>query len=169
MNKSELVFYDNYPSIAYAPKEGVICRVNKDEEFIRKLIPDENGMLSIFVLERNAFTNRKAINLAYEIFYNKVIPEGYLVYPKDADKNNIKANNLGLMSKQEYAKYKDAIDNVLNEKLKLTFSAGKYKVRYKHLGRTKVRKFEDNASAVAFKKKIYLESIKMISKFFVNG
>ncbi len=169
MNKSDLVFYDNYPSIAYAPKDGYICRVNKDKEYIRKLIPDENGMLNIFVLERDAFTNRKAINLAYEIFYNKSIPDEYLVYPKDADENNIKANNLGLMSKQEYVKYKDAIDNVLNEKLKLTFSAGKYKVRYKHLGRTKVKKFDEAASATAFKKQVYLESIKMISKFFVNG
>jgi hypothetical protein len=169
MNKSDLVFYDNYPSIAYAPKEGVICRVNKDKEFIRKLIPDENGMLNIFALERDAFTNRKAINLAYEIFNKKAVPEGYLVYPKDADENNIKANNLGLMSKQEYVKYKDAIDNVLNEKLKLTFGAGKHKVRYKHLGRTKVKKFDDATSANTFKKQVYLESIKMISKFFVNG
>lgn len=69
---NDLVFYDNYPSIAYAPKDGYICRVNKDKEFIRKLIPDENGMLNIFVLDMDAFTNRKAINLAYEIFNKRL-------------------------------------------------------------------------------------------------
>lgn len=73
------------------------------------------------------------------------------------------------MSKEEYVKYKDAIDNVFKDKLKLTYASGKYKVRYKHLGRTKVKKFEDSVSANAFKKKVYLESIKMISKFFVNS
>jgi len=163
-----LIYYNNYPSIAYEPREGYICRINKDKEFLRKLIPDINGMLNIFVLDKDGFTNRKAINLAYEIFNSKPIPEGFLVYPKDADENNLRANNLGLISKEEYTKYKDAIDNVLKEKLKLTFGAGKYKVQYKHLGRTKVKKFEDSTSANAFKKKIYLESVKMISKFFVN-
>lgn len=167
--QSDLVFYDNYPSIAYAPKDGYICRVNKDKEFIRKLIPDENGMLNIFVLDKDGFTNRKAINLAYEIFNNKPIPEGYLVYHKDADENNLRANNLGLISKEEYTRYKDAIENIINEKLRLTFGAGKYKVRYKHLGRTKVKKFDDATSANAFKKQVYLESIKLISKFFVNN
>lgn len=169
MQNSDLNFYDNYPSIAYAPREGYICRINKDKEFLRRLIPDDNGMLNIFVLDKDSFTNRKAINLAFELFNNRPIPEGYLVYPKDTDDTNLKANNLGLISREDYVKYKDAIDNVVNEKLKLTFGAGKYKVRYKHLGRTKVKKFEDSVSASNFRKKVYLESIKMISKFFVNG
>lgn len=163
-----LVFYEKYPAIAYEFREGYICRVDKDKQFIRKLIPDINGMLNIFVAEKNTYTNRKAINLAYELLNNKPVPEGYLVYPKDADAENIKANNLGLISKEEYTKYKDAIENIINERLKVQYSSGRYKVRYKHLGRTKNKKFDDLISATEFKKQVYLESIKMIGKFFIS-
>lgn len=164
-----LIFYESYPYIAYEAREGYLCRVSKDKSFIRKLIPDINGMLNIFVQEKESFTNRKAINLAFEVFNGKPVPEGFLVYPKDADENNLRVNNLGLISKEEYTRYKDAIENIINEKLRLTFGAGKYKVRYKHLGRTKVKKFDDATSANVFKKQVYLESIKLISKFFVNN
>lgn len=166
--KQDMLYYSNYPGIAYVPKDGYICRVDSDKEFIRKLIPDINLMLNIFVKEKNSFTNRKAINLSYEILHSKPVPEGYLVYPKDADPENLRANNLGLMSKADHIKYKDAIDNIINDKLKMQYSQGKYKVRYKEAGRTKTKKFDDVITATVFKKQVYLDSARLLAKFYIN-
>lgn len=166
---NNLVFYDNYPCIAYSPSGGYLCRVSKEGEFIRKLIPSPTGMINVFVADKGSFTNRKAVNVAYEILNKGPIPEGYLVYHKDADESNIKANNIALIYKQDYVTYKDAIDNIINDRLRLYYSKGLHCVRYKYMGRTKVKKFDDLVSASAFRKDIYLESIKLIGRFYING
>lgn len=165
-----LLYSKNYPAIAYEAADGYICRTNHDGSFLRKLIPNENLMISIFVAELGKFTNRKQANIAWEILNKKSIPEGFVVYFKDMQPDNIKAHNLGLITKKDNVKIRDALQN-LQSVLKITTDskkAGCYKVRYKLHGRTLFAKFEDDIAAKQFKRKIQLESTKVLSQYFVT-
>lgn len=168
MSEIKLLTNDKFPYIAYEPNDGFICRVDPEtKQFIRKMIPDDNGVINLFV-DGVGYTKRKAIYIAYEVFNKHQVSDDCILYFKDTDLTNIKIYNIGVMSKADYSKYKDCFDNIINKRLRLTFAKGKHVVKYKLDGKMVSKSFDDSVIATRFKRSIYLDNIRVISNYYVN-
>ncbi len=164
---NHLLHNPEYPQISYCKIEGIVYRINPDGSIKRRMFPDDVNMIAIYVKSSGKFTRRKQNFLAWEILNNKPVPEGLIIYPKDMDYSNIKGNNLGICSKEEYSTLKDALNNI-QYVLKIICTELFYKVRYKVKGRTCFKKFHYEGTAKKFEKDIRLASTRLLNKYFVN-
>ena len=101
--------------ITYNALEGTF-KLLRDGLEHRDIYPNENGYLLYSYNKKLRYI--RACVIAYEIFNSCVIPSNHKILFKDLDMTNLKANNLGLVSNEEYKEAMQALRNLANIKLK---------------------------------------------------
>lgn len=177
MIKQNHILYDNkrlllcntYPTTAYDPASGFFYRLDSTNQVTRKLLPDEDGFILVY-LSSGTKTKRRPLKLAWEIVNNKSLPDGYVVYPKNMNPEDLTAFNLGVLPKEEYKKLKDSIHN-LEGALKLKPDPAKPHgviLFYYENGRRVKHHFDDIVIAKKEKNKLLIECTKYVSKYSVT-
>jgi len=101
--------------ITYDPIQGSFM-LKKEGCELREVYPNDNGYI-LYGHEKKLRYVRACV-IAYEIFNSCVIPSNHKILFKDLDMTNLKANNLGLVSAEEYKEATQALRNLSNIKLK---------------------------------------------------
>ena len=177
MIKQNHILYDNkrlllcntYPTTAYDPASGFFYRLDSTNQVTRKLLPDEDGFILVY-LSSGTKTKRRPLKLAWEIVNNKLLPDGYVVYPKNMNPEDLTAFNLGALHKEEYKKLKDSVQN-LEGALKLKPDPDKPHgviLMYYSNGRRIKQYFEDIVTAKREKNKILVYCAKLVSKYTIT-
>jgi len=164
-----LIVFENYPTTAYDPQNGLFYRVGADNQIIRQLLTDEDGFVLVY-LKNNTKTKRRPLKLAWEIVNLKLLPNDFLVYPKNMDDTDYSAFNLCAISKTEHKKLKDSIQN-LEGALKLKPDPNKPHgviLMYFNNGRRVKQYFDDIVTAKQAKQKIAVECTKFVSKYSIT-
>lgn len=165
-----LISNNLYHNTYYEPTTGSFYR--KENEAVPnyyKVFPDELKRIQVAFTANRKYTYKGAANLAWE-FINGPIPEGYVLYFKNMDKEDLRANNLGIVTKDEYKKIKDALYN-LQGSLKIIPDKKEvytYKVKYKENGYNKIRSFQDCIAAKKFHKEVMLKSVRELGKYAIT-
>ena len=166
-----LLHYACYPQVAYEPRSGLFCRINKDSSLGDILELRDNNMLGVTYVDpisgKRKSTNRKAAMLAWEFINQKPWPKDHCLLFKDLCPDNLSAFNITLIPKDQYQQIKDAVDN-LNGTLRIQpdqREAYKYKVRYKIKGLTSYKYFWDITEANRFKKLVLIKSTRVLNRF----
>lgn len=161
--------YSKYPGCAYDPTEGTFFRISVNNSYDRKLIPDDLGNISYFCYFKKKPVKKRAATLAWEIFNTKDVPEHHQIYFKDLDSSNLKANNLGLIKKEDYKLLQDSLEN-LDGGIRLQShptDAYVYYVKFRAKGRVQQVLCHDIAKALKLKRDILVKSSRAISRFVI--
>ena len=123
----------------------------------------------IFVRKQNGkATHKNTLVLAWEITNKRTLPEGYIVYAKDMNQENLKANNLGIITRVEYKLLRDAIANVKGALKFSVQSSGKFYVKYREDNRIKTKRFSCEETAKEFKQEILRANTMLLAKYHVS-
>ena len=163
--EEQLLHYDIYSNIAYSPSSGSFWRLSN--KGIYMTFPDDCNM--VFVkMNTGKPTNKKVHILAWEITNKKQLPEGYIVYAKDMNQENLCANNLGIILRAEYKLLRDAIANVKGALKFSVQSSGKFYVRYREDNRINTKKFSCEETAKEFKQQVLTQNTMLLAKYHVS-
>lgn len=168
MEDRKIITNPKYPDVAYKPSTGQFFRL-RNNICTREIFASEQGSIWVFNLEGKK-TTRKAEYLAMEFILGKEIEQDQVVFFKNFDKQDYRAFNLLLLSKQEYALLKDAVDNIdgaLRIKPDKQNAYGSV-LFYKHRGRLVKQPYADVVSATKAKRQILLHSTMLLSSFMLT-
>ena len=161
----KLLTAPNLTNIAYDPSNGALYRVNTEDNnisIIRRLLPDEDGYIFCSTTEGKQ-VKRKAHNLCWYIA-NGDIPEGYFVLQVLQD--NLRLDNLKLVTKEEYLKYKDAEYNLSNNILIVPEPKHTFAVKYMDKGKVISAKGFSYKDALVVRQYILQKSREEIDRYF---
>jgi hypothetical protein len=149
---SNIITNDEYYNLGYDPINGSFWRIKKEESsitVIRKLIPNENNMLSCLILgaEGIYLSNRKASIAAWSI--SNGVTDGIVMLRHE---NDYRLSNLYLLTKSEYVMYRSAVYNSRNARI--TYYGEKYRVNYRVMNKSRYETFEDEETAKVFRREI---------------
>lgn len=159
-----------YPGISYETTTGNFFKLKKDLSIERQVLPDYEG----FIIYKCSFTSKlikkRAYILAYEILNDKLLDKNLQIYFKDLNPNNLCANNINTVSKIEYKKIKDSLDN-LNGFMKILphkVNAFMYVLKFKINSKTRYLVCQDIVHAHKLRRLLTLKALKILSKYFIN-
>ena len=129
-------------------------------------MPNSDMNLVYLCPVKGKLVKRKAARIAWEILHNSS-SDGMYVIHRDLDESNLRGSNLVLVPKEEYSKIKDALLNIRGavRVYKCKSDAFSYIVQFKMQGRTHRHRCEDVVTALRFKKKAILLSLKYVGKY----
>lgn len=165
------IISDQYPGLMYVFSTGQFYRLSDNPENTRRIFPDENGLLNYYCFKEKKSIKKKAITLAWELLNCKSLPNNSINYFKDLNPENYKGSNIGLISKVNYKKLKDALYN-LEHGVKLIPHKSDmfvYILKFKSEGKLVQTTFHDISLALKMKRKVILRSSKIITKWVVSG
>lgn len=165
-----LISNPNYLHTHYDPLTGLFYRTEPDGTGLRQVFPADQRRISARLASTGKYTFKGLGSLAWEFIHGSCIPEGYLVYYKNLDKDDVSASNLGIISKEDNKRVNDAIAN-LEGSLKIVPDEREvytYKVKYKEDGKFKIKAFQDCIAAKAFHKEIMNRSVRLLGKYAVS-
>ena len=163
-----------HPGIAYDYQNGKLFRLKIDKsngntQIDRQLLPNEDGIVQYRCCILQKTVKKRVITLIWEIIHDKTLENG-IVYLKDNQNDNLKANNIGFVSEPEYAMIKDAVWNT-NGGIKIErhhSEAFSYIVKFKKNGREATRLCHDIVFAMKMKRKLLHRSMKVLSKYIIT-
>ncbi len=170
----QLIVSKIHPGVAYDYLNGKLYRlkVHKTTGKVvhdRLLLPSDEGFIQFRCYLLHKSVKKRAITLIWEILHEKQIDEG-IAYFKDNDSTNLKANNIGFVSKSDYALIRDAVQNT-NGGIRIErhpSEAFSYVVKYKRKGREASRLCHDIVFAMKMKRKLLHRSMKVLSKYVIT-
>ena len=163
--QEQLLHFPEYNNIAYAPNSGSFWRLSPKGTYMT--FPNIDNMIFVRMQDGKA-THKKVHILAWEITNKRKLPEGYIVYAKDMNQENLKANNLGVIPRVEYKLLRDAIANVKGALKFSVQSSGKFYVKYREDNRIKTKKFSCEETAKEFKQEILRSNTMLLAKYHVS-
>jgi hypothetical protein len=162
--------HEKYPGLLYDHIQGSFWRLKLDSvgnlQQDRRLFPNEEGNISYFCAATRKPVKRKASVLAWEILYNCSARDLYILH-RDLDESNLKGSNLFALNRKEYIRYKDCLSNVQGA-IRLhphPTDAFSYIVYHRRGNKLKQNTFKDIVSALRFKKKMLLFSLKVLGRY----
>lgn len=121
-----------------------------------------------------AFTQKqikkKASTFLYEFFSGK-LSDDQVVYFRDLNSNNFVPENVSAISKTEYKKLKDSIENI-NGAIKITAhnsNAYMYIIRFKNEGKTVKYVCQDIIQAHKIRRIVLYKSTKILNRYIVTS
>lgn len=163
-----------YPGVAYDPDSGKFYKLFTNESSTvvsveREIILDDflNIIYKCFYTKKKI--KKKAEILAWEIMHGPV-PENSLLYFKNFNKEDIRASNIGCMTKDEYRSIKDQLDN-LHGAIQMKphpFNAFMYRIEYKYNGKIKHKVVHDITAAFRLKKILLLRAKRILGKYYTS-
>lgn len=134
----------------------------------KRLIPDEDNNI-VFTLDSIKY-KIKYTKLIWYIVYNTEVDNTHIIWHKDLDTSNYKLNNLCLITKEEYKKIQEALQN-LSGILKIKphkSDAFTYVLEYKEQGRIRKENIEDVSLAAKKLKKLKFKYTKLVSRYVLT-
>lgn len=165
-----MIIHEKYPGLLYDHAQGSFWRLKQDSvgnlQQDRRLFPNQEGNISYFCASTRKPVKRKASVLAWEILYNSSAKDLYILH-RDLDESNLKGSNLFALTRKEYIRFKDCLLNVQGAiKMQAHHSdAFTYIVYHRRGNKLKQNTFKDVVSALRFKKKMLLFSLKVLGKY----
>ena len=169
-HQTDKIISDRYPGLMYLFLSGHFYRLSDNPEKTRRIFPDENGLLNYYCFKEKKSIKKKAITLAWELLNSKKLPSNSINYFKDLNPENYKGSNIGIISKANYKKLKDALYN-LEHGVKLIphkTDAFVYILKYKSDGKLLQTTFHDISTALKMKRRIIFKSSKTVTKWVVS-
>lgn len=160
----------NYTDTFYDPLTGTFWRQEKITRNIRQVPLDDLRRITVASAITGKYTHKGAGQLAWEFISGSPVPEVYVIYFKNLDNEDFTAGNIGIISKVDFKKVKDAMYN-LQGSLKIipdTREVYTYKVKYKEGGVNKIKCFQDCIAAKKFHKEVLLRSVRELGKYAIT-
>lgn len=133
----------NYPNITYDPESGTVYRSYKSTDNLRKILPD--GQYFLYAKNPQGRLLRRKAHIMCWMIANGEIPEDHYVIQAVPD--DLRLDNLKLITKEEYIKYTDAEYNLSNISIKSESRLYTYCLRFMQQGKlAKVKGLEYNAA-----------------------
>lgn len=169
MDNTYLLYCSNYKGLAYDYGNGYFYRLKQfgqSKVVDRRLIPSEDGNVSYFCFFDKKPVKKKALIIVWEMLQNS-LDDDCVLYHKDLDTKNYKASNVGCINRKDYRQFKDALHNVQGGiKLKAADTdAFSHIVSYKKNGTNRKKKCLDIVTALRFKRRLLLISLKILGKY----
>lgn len=136
----------------------------------RRLIPDDTLSLTIYDPATRKKRKLKADKLAWMLFHQKELPEGYKLFHKDLNEQNFAGYNLWAIKKEAFHEVTEALNN-LEKYLKLQIHDRdmlKWVVHYKKGFAEKRETFDDLDAARVRYQDLRFEYVKIINKFSLS-
>lgn len=163
-----LLSNNNYICTFYEPFTGNFYRKEQSGNFRQVQLHERR--VNVIQASTGKYTWKGAGNLAWEFITCKAVPEGYLIYFKNSDKEDFRSENLGIIHKNELKALRDAMFNmqgylrILPDKKEVYT----YKVKYKSEGMIKYKSFQDCIAAKDFYNEIKTKSVRELGKYAVT-
>ncbi len=112
----------------------------------------------------------KANRIAWEIFNNKELPDGFVLYHKNLDEKDIRINNIAAVPRATYAIINEALDNLDKDlKLKAHPDVPHYLIlQWREDTRLKVKVIQDIVEARKQYRKLLIKYTKILSKYLIT-
>ena len=152
----------DYPNIAYDPESGTVYRTYKFSRNFRKILPD--GQYFLYAKNPQGRLLRRKAHIMCWMIANGEIPDDHYVIQAVPD--DLRLDNLKLITKEEYIKYTDAEYNLSNISIKSESRLYTYCLRIMQQGKlAKDKGLEYNAalklkSYLAGEARAYIDSFK---------
>ena len=174
MHETVKICKNIHPGLGYDYKFGVFWRLKESPTGLvpsHLLFPNAEGLLQYFCVADKKNKKHVPLRAAYEIFNETRLTVQQVVYPKDLDDGNWKADNLGMITREEYAKLRDALYNITNDVSvhphpKHTYT---YIVGWKEKGRIRTKTVHDVTKVQQIRRIIRMKSSKTLSKYVVSA
>ena len=163
-----MLTYSTYPGLMYDPSNGHFWKLRYEGSDLvqdRRLIVMEEHVSYFCPVQRKP-VRKKAAKVAWEILHRIPLSDLTVIH-RNFNKDDFRASNLCAISKLDYKQYKDALMNVsgtvrLKSCPKDAFS---YIVQYKKDSKIVQHRCLDIVMALRFKKKVLLQSMKILGKY----
>ena len=164
-----LINNQNYSATHYEPSTGTFWRLSKAfNDYIPIQLHDRR--VNVIQTSTGRYTWKGAGNLAWEYITGSPLPKGFLIYFKNLDNEDFRAENLGIIHRSELRSLKAAMLNVKGS-LRIipnTKEVYTYKVRWKEPGVFKQKCFQDWIAANDFYNFIMQKCVKELGKYAVT-
>lgn len=157
----------NYLDTHYEPLTGNFYRCTATGFNLLQL---HERRVNVTLTSTGKYTWKGAGNLAWEFITSEPIPEGFLIYYKNLDKEDFRSENLGVIHKEELKSLRDAMLNVQGH-LRIIPDKKEvytYKVRWKEAGIIKLKCFQDCIAAKDFYTEVKNRSVRVLGKYAVT-
>ena len=165
-----LITNPKYLDTLYEPETGLFWRNDISSSILPKPLQLHDRRVSVCLSSTGKYTWKGAGNLAWEFITSEPVPEGFLIYYKNLDKEDFRSENLGVIHKEELKSLRDAMLNVQGH-LKIIPDKKEvytYKVRYKESGIIKLKCFQDCIAAKDFYTEVKNRSVRVLGKYAVT-
>lgn len=162
--------HEKYPGLLYDHLQGHFWRLKVDSvgnlQQDRRLFPNEEGNIGYFCAVTRKPVKKKASVLAWEFLYDYLPRDLYILY-KDLDESNLKGSNLFALNRKDYIRFKDCLANVQGAIRMQAHPSDAFShiVYHRRGNKLKQNTFKDIVSALRFKKKMLLFSLKVLGKY----
>lgn len=162
--------HEKYPGLLYDHVQGSFWRLKQDSvgnlQQDRRLFPNEEGNISYFCACTRKPVKRNASVLAWEILHNSSAKDLYVLH-RDLDKSNLKGSNLFSLNRKDYIRFRDCLSNVQGAIRMQAHHTDAFShiVFHRRGNKLKQNTFKDVVSALKFKKKMLLFSLKVLGKY----
>jgi len=167
-----LLYSSTFPNIAYDLLNGTFWRIDRKTKATTRELPlDDSMRVPCWSALTGKNTNRKGAILAWEMLNGKELPPEHVVYFKNLNEEDLRGYNLGAVTKLEYTKIRDALQN-LKGYAKLIPHATEvysYKVRFKQGGFSTHQSFHDITAAKNFHRMLVINSTVLLNRYLVSA
>ena len=159
-----------YPGLIYDERKGTIHRRNSEGNICRRLLPNDEQIISYYDVYLKRQIKRKAIRLIYEIKHNRKLRPDEHLYFKDLDDTNLKYTNIGVLDNSQFMEFNDAYRNINGSLCLVNSSTEPYVVTLKYYKRNELKsvKYHDIVIALREKQLILHRSLKILNKYVVS-
>lgn len=157
-----LLNHSEYPTLLYDPKLGVF--LSKDTQ--RNYQVSAEGFLSAYSSVSQRYNRRKAELIAWECIHKRKPKDGFVIFFKDLNRANLKANNLQEMPRELFLKIKESLRIIQGGIKAVPHRSDQFKhlLIYRENSRTITRMFHDMQELRKEKRRIILKHTKLLAE-----